>query len=183
MKKEVTKVNIKKIVLSAMFLGIGVVLPLFTANIKEIGDTLLPMHIPIMLCGLVCGEKYGALAGFVLPFLRAVTFGMPPVYPNAVWMAFELATYGFVIGLVYSKMKKKSIISVYISLIISMLSGRVVWGIVKTILLGFGNSQFGFYAFLIGGFVDALPGIILQLIIIPSIMVALNKFKLNFERE
>ena len=88
----------KRTVLSAMFLALGMILPLLTMQIKEIGDTLLPMHIPVMLCGLICGYNYGFVVGLILPFLRSVIWGMPPIYPNAVWMALELCTYGFVIG-------------------------------------------------------------------------------------
>ncbi len=183
MEKLYVNSSLKKLILSAMFLSIGVVLPLFTASVKEIGDSLLPMHIPILLCGLICGAKYGAITGFILPIFRALTFGMPPIYPNAVWMAFELATYGLVIGLLYSRFKQKSVKTVYISLIVSMISGRVVWGVVKTLLLGIGSSKFGFYAFLMGGFVDALPGIVLQLILIPCIMAILNKFRPKSEKE
>jgi uncharacterized membrane protein len=84
-----------------MFLALGIVLPFLTGQIKEIGDTLLPMHIPVMLCGLICGGKYGFAVGLVLPFLRSATVGMPPIYPNAVWMSAELATYGFMIGFLY----------------------------------------------------------------------------------
>ena len=105
MKKE----NIKKTVVSAIFLSLGMVLPFLTGQIKEIGDTLLPMHIPVMLCGLMCGGQYGFIVGLVLPFLRAITIGMPPIYPNAVWMAAELATYGLVSGFLYSKVRKKQI--------------------------------------------------------------------------
>ena len=169
----------KKIILSAMFLAIGIVLPLFTSQIKEIGDTLLPMHLPVMLCGLICGGTYGLLCGFIMPFLRAITFGMPPLYPNAVWMAFELATYGFIIGFVYNRFKTKNILSVYISLVISMICGRCVWGIVKAILLGFGEKAFTFAAFITGGIIDAFPGIVIQLILIPVIM---NFIKLKDKR-
>ena len=164
------KYNTKKTVLAAMFLSIGIVLPLLTGQIKEIGDTLLPMHLPVMLCGLVCGAKYGLVVGLVLPFLRSAIFSMPPMYPNAVWMALELATYGFVIGIIYSKFKNKTVKSVYISLICAMLSGRIVWGISKAILLGLGGKVFGFAMFITGGFADAWLGIVLQLMLIPLIM-------------
>lgn len=168
------EIKLKRICLSAMFFSMGVILPFFTAQLKEAGDSLLPMHIPVMLCGLICGAKYGFTVGFILPFFRAALFSMPPIYPNAVWMAFELATYGFVIGAIYNK-KRDRVGWVYISLIIAMISGRVVWGISKTILLGIGGSSFTFTAFLIGGFADAFLGILLQLILIPSIMIILNK--------
>lgn len=165
----------KRTVLSAMFLALGMILPLLTMQIKEIGDTLLPMHIPVMLCGLICGYKYGFVVGLILPFLRSVIWGMPPIYPNAVWMALELCTYGFVIGYLYSKSKTKTIKTVYISLISSMICGRIVWGISKAILLGLGGKVFTLSAFVVGGFIDALAGIVLQLVIIPLIMSLHNK--------
>ncbi len=170
---------LKNIVLSSMFLGLGAILPMLTSQIKEIGDSLLPMHIPVLLCGLICGAKYGLAIGFILPFLRSVTFFMPPLYPNAVWMALEMATYGFVIGFVYKRIKNKDTKGIYFCLIASMISGRIVWGITKAILLGFSGKKFAFSAFILGGFVDALPGILLQLILVPSVMLVLKKVRLN----
>lgn len=167
--------NLKKLILSALFLAIGLVLPLLTAQIKEIGDTLLPMHIPVLLCGLICGPWYGLGVGFILPFLRSVIFGMPPIFPNAVWMALELAAYGASIGLMYSRRKKFSNGYLYLSLIVAQLSGRVVWGIAKAVLLGVGGKAFTVTAFITGGFIDALPGIILQLILIPAVMNILER--------
>lgn len=173
------KNNIRKIVISAMLLALGLVLPLFTAQLKEIGDTLLPMHIPVMLCGFICGWKYGLTIGIMLPFLRSVLFGMPPIYPNAVWMALEMGTYGLVIGILYNKDIVKGKIKIYVSLISAMLAGRVVWGIAKLILLGAKGLGFTFAAFIAGGFVDALPGIILQLVLIPAIILIIEKFKIE----
>ena len=164
------KSQISKIVLSAMFLSLGMVLPFFTGQIKEIGDTLLPMHLPVMLCGLICGWKYGLVVGLILPFLKSATGGMPPMYPNAVWMSTELATYGFVIGFLYFAFHKKQMWWLYLCLLVSMISGRIVWGIVKTVLLVGKGKMFTFYAFLTEGFVDALLGIILQFILIPVII-------------
>ena len=162
--------NLKKLTLAAMFLAIGIVLPLFTMQIKEIGDTLLPMHIPVLLCGILCGGQYGFAVGLMLPFVRSFLFSMPPFYPNAVWMAAELATYGLVVGVLYNKLKIKEIARTYVSLLTAMLAGRIVWGIAKTLLL-FGTAKaFTFAAFITGGFIDALPGIILQLLLIPIIV-------------
>ena len=118
--------DIRKMLFSAMFLSLGILLPFLTGQIKEIGDTLLPMHIPVMLCGLICGWQYGLIVGGILPFLRAVTVGMPPIYPNTVWMSAELATYGFVVGFLYFTFHKKQMWWLYCSMIISMVSGRVV---------------------------------------------------------
>ena len=166
------RTKIKKVVLSAMFLAIGIVLPFITGQIKEIGDTLLPMHIPVMLAGFICRWQWGLVIGLILPFLRSALFSMPPMFPNAIWMAAELATYGAVTGIVYSKSRK-----VYISLILAQLSGRVVWGVTKGVLLGFGGETFTLGAFVAGGFLDAIPGIILQLILIPVILEFINRKK------
>lgn len=162
--------NLRSLVFSALFLALGIVLPLLTGQIKEIGDSLLPMHLPVMLCGLICGWEYGLGVGLILPFLRSFIFGMPPLFPNAVWMSLELATYGLVIALVYRLFKKKGYLALYTSLVASMLSGRVIWGISKAILLGIRGTAFPFEAFLVGGFVDAAVGIIAQLILVPNIM-------------
>lgn len=171
MKKTVfNRTRIRALVLSAFFLALGIVLPLLTGQIKEIGDSLLPMHLVVMLCGVICGWQYASVVGFSLPFLRSMIFGMPPLYPNAVWMAFELLTYGFVIGFLYSLRKKYSRWYLLLCLVSSMLAGRIVWGIAKAILLGFANKPFGFEAFIVGGFVDAVPGIILQLILVPAVV-------------
>ena len=157
-----------------MLLALGMALPLLTAQIKEIGDTLLPMHLPVLLCGIVCGWKYGLPVGLVLPFLRSLIFGMPPLYPQAVWMAAELAAYGAVAGLLYALIRVRG--RVYIALIGAQIAGRVVWGVVKAILLGMGGKSFTVAAFFAGGFADALPGIILQLLLIPPIVFLITKY-------
>ncbi len=153
-----------------MLLAVGIVLPMLTSQIKEIGDTLLPMHIPVLLCGFICSGAYGGVIGFILPFIRSLIFSMPPLYPNAVWMSLELMTYGAVAGALYSKTRKK-----YLSFILAMLSGRIVWGIAKAVLLGIADKSFGLAAFITGGFVDALPGIVIQLILIPLIIKAYER--------
>ena len=171
-------IHIKNLVLSAMFLAIGIVLPFFTGQIQSIGSMLLPMHIPTLLCGLICGWQYGLLMGFIMPLLRSMLFSMPPMYPGAIAMAFELATYGAVIGYLYSHAKWQCVKMLYRCMFISMIAGRVVWGIAQIILLGVKGNAFTFQAFMVGAFLNAIPGIILQLIVIPVIMVALNKAKL-----
>ncbi len=161
--------RIQNLILAAMFLAVGLVLPFFTGQIKQIGDMLLPMHLPVMLCGLVCGWKYGGAVGLILPLLRSVTFGMPPLYPNALTMAAELCAYGLLIGIFYRIFPKKNLLAIYASLILSMLGGRVVWGVAKTVLLGLSGKGFSLAAFWAGGFVEALPGIVLQLILVPPL--------------
>ena len=170
MARQTQKERTRTMVLAGMFLALGVVLPSLTGSIKEIGDSLLPLHLVVMLCGVICGWQYATPVGLVLPFLRSAFFSMPPFYPNAVWMALELATYGFVIGFLFSLRKKYSRVWLLVCLVCSMLAGRVVWGVTKAILLGVADKPFGLEAFLVGGFVDAVPGIILQFILVPLIV-------------
>lgn len=165
---------IRKLTLSAMFLAIGQVLPLLTGQIPQIGSMLLPMHIPVLLCGLICGWQYGGIVGFVTPLLRNVLFGMPPM-PGAISMAFELATYGLVIGLLYQRGRWKCLFALYRSMLIAMLAGRAVWGVAQTVVLGLNGKSFSFAMFLSGAFLNAVPGIILQLVFIPAVMVALDR--------
>lgn len=166
--------HLKNLILTAMFLAVGMVLPFLTGQIKAIGNMLLPMHLPILLCGLICGWKYGGAAGLILPLLRSVTFGMPVFYPNALGMAVELCAYGLLVGLFYGWFQKKNLLSLYGSLIPAMLGGRILWGIAQTVLLGLSGKTFTFAVFWANGFAKALPGIILQLILIPAIMTAVQ---------
>ena len=177
MKMEKNKKQLNRLVLSAVFLALGMILPFFTMQIKEIGDSLLPMHIPVMLCGIMCGGGYGFIVGAVLPIIRAFVFGMPPLYPNALWMSAELLTYGCVVGVLYNRGLKKYLWWLYVSLILSMLSGRIVWGIAKALLLSSSGKIFTFGAFIAGGFIDSLPGIILQFLLIPLIVILMNSYQ------
>ncbi len=175
--KNTYRSNILKLTLSAMFMAIGLVLPLLTGQIKTIGNMLLPMHIPVMLCGLICGWHYGAAVGFILPILRSVTFGMPELYPSAIAMAFELMTYGLAVGVMYSLLPKKNI-NIYVSLLTSMVVGRAVWGAAYAALLSVSGDALTWKIFISSAFLKAFPGIILQFIIIPALMIFLKKIKL-----
>lgn len=165
----------KKLTLSAMFLAIGMVLPFLTGQIPQIGNMMLPMHIPVLLCGLICGWQYGAVLGFILPLVRYLVFGMPVLFPTGTAMAFELMTYGLVIGLIYSFSRWKCIISLYRALIGAMIAGRIVWAAAQMILLGVSGDTFTMKMFLAGAFFNAVPGIIIQLVLIPTVMVALGR--------
>lgn len=165
----------KNMTLSAMFLALGLVLPFLTGQIPQIGSMLLPMHIPVMLCGLICGWQYGAVVGFIMPLLRSALFGAPVMFPAATAMAFELMTYGLVAGLMYGLSRWQCIVALYRSLIVAMLAGRAVWGVVQVIQLGFSGNEFTWAAFMSGAFLNAVPGIVIQLILIPAIMAALNR--------
>ena len=168
------KTSTRKLTLSALFLALGLVLPLITGQIPQIGKMLLPMHIPVLLCGMVCGWPYGLAVGAVMPLLRGLLFGMPVLYPTGIGMAFELAAYGAVIGLLYAKLNKRGVAGVYMALVPAMLAGRAVWGVAQTVLLGLGGNGFTMQMFIAGAFATALPGIVLQLVLIPVVMVGLE---------
>lgn len=167
--------SIRNLVLAALFLALGLILPFFTGQIPQIGRMLLPMHIPVLICGLICGWQYGAIIGFVLPLLRYVLFGMPPIFPTGIAMSFELATYGLVVGALYAHSRWKCIFALYRSLLVAMVVGRIVWGVAEIILLGLGGQTFTWELFLSGALLTAVPGIILQLVLIPALMVALDR--------
>lgn len=168
------KNSIRSMVLAAMCVAVGLFLPFLIGQIPEIGSRLSPMHIPILLCGFMCGWQYGLIAGFITPILRSLLFGMPPMIPMAVSMAFELAAYGLLTGILYRALPKKPAF-VYVTLIVSMLLGRVVWGVASMIIYGATGGAFTFAAFIAGGFTNAIPGIILHIAIIPPIVMALKK--------
>lgn len=165
--------DIKKLTLSAMFLALTFVMPFLTGQIPQIGSMLCPMHIPVLLCGFFCGAPWGLGVGFIAPILRSFTLGMPQMFPTAFCMAFELAAYGFVSGWLHNKLPKKKI-SVYASLLGAMIIGRLVWGIVMFVCMGLSASKFGFTAFLAGAFFNAIPGIVLQIVLIPILVITLE---------
>ncbi|MBQ1251174.1 MAG: ECF transporter S component [Clostridia bacterium] len=168
------KTNVKTLTLSAMFLAVALVLPFITGQIPEIGAMLCPMHLPVLLCGYFCGGPWGLAVGLIAPVLRSMIFGMPPMYPTAISMAFELAAYGAVSGLLYAKLPKTKA-SVYISLVTAMIVGRLVWGAARFVFAGLDITAFGLQAFWAGAVTSAIPGIILQLILIPILVIALDK--------
>jgi len=172
--ERTTRTSTMTMVLAAMFLALGIVMPFITGQIPEVGSMLLPMHLPVLICGFVCGWKYGLLVGFVVPLLRSVMFGMPPLMPTGACMAFELGAYGACTGLLYSKLPK-NMVSVYVSLIGAMIVGRVVWGAVSIAVYGVMGNAFSAQMFLAGAVLNAVPGIVLQIVLIPIIIMALKR--------
>lgn len=168
------RIHIQKLVLAALCLALCMVLPFLTGQIPEIGSMLSPMHIPVLLCGFICGPVWAALIGAVAPLLRFALFGMPPLFPVGAAMCFELAVYGLVSGLLYGLLPKRKA-SIYVSLLAAMLVGRIVWGVVRMIISGVGGSAFTWAAFLSGAFTSAIPGIILHIVLIPLLVIALER--------
>ena len=164
----------KNITLSAIFLSLSFVLPFLTGQIPEIGSMLCPMHIPVILCGFICGWKYGLMVGFISPLLRTLIIGIPSLVPTSICMAFELASYGLISAIMF-KILPKTNLSIYLSLLITMISGRIIWGISMFIMMGFNVSNFGLTSFFVSAFVNAVPGIIIQIVFIPLLIMYYNK--------
>ncbi len=169
--------NVLKLTYSGLCLALCLVLPFLTGQIPQIGSKLLPMHIPVLLCGFLCGPVWGLGVGLVAPILRSLLFSMPPLFPTATAMAFELAAYGLLAGLFYKLLPKKTPY-LYVSLLLAMIGGRLVWGLAMTILMGISGKSFSLAAFWTGAFANAWPGILLQLVLIPPVVAALKKAKL-----
>ncbi len=173
------KLRLRRLVASAICLALALVLPFLTGQLQQIGNMLCPMHIPMLLCGMLCGWPWGMAVGFIAPLLRFLLFGMPPLYPIGLGMAFELATYGFSAGLCYKLLPKKPGYT-YAALLCGMIDGRIVWGIARYIMAGLSGSEFPFSAFLAGAVTNAIPGILLQILLIPPLVLALKKAGISY---
>ena len=173
--------RVRKLTYSALFLALAMVLPFLTGQIPQIGSALSPMHIPALLCGFLCGWPWGLAVGFLSPLLRSLIFGMPALMPNAVGMAVELAVYGCASGYLYKKLPRTKPM-IYVTLVLAMIAGRLAWGAARLILLGVAGSSFTWAMFLGGAVINAVPGIILHLALIPILVMALEQAGLGLNR-
>lgn len=164
-----------KTIIAAMCLALAMVLPLLTGQIPEVGNMLCPMHLPVLLCGFLCGPWYGAAVGVIAPVLRFFVFGAPALWPRGVIMCLELFTYGFVAGMMYRVFPKKKPY-IYVSLVIAQIAGRIVWALAHTaIYLVDDAHKFGWLILAKDGFLDAWPGIVLQILVIPPVVMLYRK--------
>lgn len=164
------------VVLAAFFIVAGLIFPFITMNIPTFGSMLLPMHFPVILCGYICGRNYGLAVGFITPLLRSVLIGMPPLIPTALTMSFELAAYGFVTGLLFQMWRKRRF-GIILSLIGGLLIGRIVWGAAAFVVYNAMGTMFSLEIFWTQAFIQGLPGVIAQLILIPIIVKSLEPTK------
>lgn len=171
---KTSRIDIRMLTISAICLALCLVLPFLTGQIQQIGSALSPMHIPVLLCGFFCGPLYAGAVGVIAPILRFALFGMPQLFPTGAAMCFELMTYGAVASVLYRRLPRKNS-SIYMALIAAMLCGRVVWGAAMVVLTGLAGSSFTWAAFMAGAFTNAIPGIIVHIVLIPVIVMALKK--------
>ena len=155
---------LRHMVYAAVCLALCMVLPFLTGQIPQIGSALSPMHIPVLLAGFLCGPWWAMAVGFAAPMLRHVWMGMPPLI-TAIAMSFELAGYGLFSGLLYRLLPKKTV-NIYVSLIIAMV-----------VISGVTGSAFTWSAFMAGALLNAIPGIILHIVLIPILVMALKRAK------
>ena len=179
MKKVKNRKSLLKLIFSALFLALAYVMPFLTGQIPEIGAMFCPMHLPVLLCGFICGPAWGTVVGAVAPIFRSFTLGAPPFFPAALCMAFELAAYGAVAGVMHKLLAHKRPY-VYLSLFTAMTVGRIVWGVAMSVCMGVSGGAFTFAAFIGGAITNAIPGIILQIVLVPILVMVLeNSKKLN----
>jgi thiamine transporter ThiT len=159
----------KKLILAALFLALAYLLPFVTGQMREIGNMLCPMHIPVLLCGFICGWPWGLAVGFVAPLFRSLTVGMPFFFPSAVCMALELAVYGTTCGLMHRLLPRRKVF-IYLSLLIAMIAGRLVWGAAMFVCLGATGGSFTAAAFVAGAITNAIPAILIQIVLGPVLV-------------
>lgn len=170
--------SVKKLVISALFLSLCYVLPFVSGGIPVVGNMLCLMHIPVMLAGYILGWPYALAIGLIAPITRSFFFGTPILYPNAICMALELASYGVFADLfnkLFNKIKLNKNLSLILSLVIAMIIGRIIWGASKWLLLSFTNNPFTFELFIVGAILNAWPGMIIQIILVPLLVKAVKK--------
>ncbi len=167
-----TMTPVKRSVLAALCAALCVVLPIAFHAIPNAGSIFLPMHIPVLLCGMVCGWPYGLVCGLMGPALSSLLTMMPPaaMLPG---MMVECAVYGAVSGLCLKCIRTgKLTADLYIALVAAMLAGRIVSGIAKALIFTPGLTM---GAWIAASFVTALPGILVQLVAIPLLVSLLMR--------
>ena len=168
----------RKLVWASFLLILGLILPRLInfAGSQTLGNLISPMHIPVFLAGLILGPFYGSLIGFITPLFSTLIFAMPPMAPPITFlMAFELATFGLIAGYLYSSKMK----NIYLSLVAAMILGRFVYGLALIALGPVFEFNPPFIPFMQGVFVTGIPGIVIQLVIIPLIVEKIKPIK-NF---
>lgn len=164
--------SIRRLTWGALFVAIGVLLPVMF-HVVGLGKVFLPMHIPVLLAGFFCGPAVGALVGVLTPLLSAVLTGMPPFMPPvAQMMVFELGIYGLLTGLAYQRLR----LGVYPSLLGAMVAGRLVYGLLGYLALPlFGLKQVPLLYPVTYGVLTSLPGIVLQLVLVPAVVCLVER--------
>lgn len=174
-------IKIRKMVLTSLFIAMGAVFPQIF-HMFQLGSVISPMHFPVLACGLLLGAYYGLACGIITPLITGMIFLRPPFFPTGIQMAIELGIYGLVCGLLNKKWKiiKNDTINVYFALIVAMILGRLASALVNTIYYVNGLSDNNLSTYFNILFIVGLPGILLQIAIIPPIVVNVNKYLTDY---
>lgn len=177
-----------RMIIAAVLLALGLVLPFLTGQLQSFGQMLSPLHIPVLICGLTCGWTWGGALGIILPLLRMLLFGMPGA-PVAIPMAFELCAYGVLTGLLYPWLRGKlcklgasRLVVILATLGLAMVAGRMVGGAAKALLITAGlipGVPLTFAMFVTAYFVETAVGALVHLIVVPAVVLALEKAHLS----
>ena len=170
--------SIRNILLSMVFLLLAIFLPSICARIPGLDLVLLVMHIPIYLCGFICGAPLGFAIGMVAPVLRSVIFGVPALFPEGVAMMFELAFYGLLAGAFFDTFRRsmgnRSVGASYLALIIAMIGGRIAWGVAMLFMAIFTSVTFSWGEFIYGAFTGEIAAIVLHIVIVPGLVAQME---------
>ena len=179
MAKKKKNAKTSYLVMALLCLAISVVLPILTDQIPRFGQGLRPMHIPVLIAGFACGPVIGFFVGLAAPMLSLLIHGAPSLIQAGFAMSLELATYGLIAGLLYSQLPRKTG-NIYVSLITAMIVGRIVWGARMIVLSGRAQTQFTYQMFMKYAFIDAMPAILFHIVLIPAVVIALEKANLTY---
>ena len=179
MAKKKKNAKTSYLIMALICLAISAVLPMLTDQVPRFGQGLRPMHIPVLIAGFACGPVIGFVVGVAAPMLSLLVHGAPALTQASFAMCLELATYGLIAGLLYSQLPRKTG-SIYVSLITAMIVGRIVWG---ACMLAFSSKYglgFTYQMFITYAFIDAVPAILLHIVLIPAVVIALEKANLTY---
>lgn len=169
--------SVRRVSLCAMCIALCYVLPI-AFHAVGVGGVLSPMHIPVLLCGMICGGGAGVICGIIGPVLSSLLSGMPPVL-MLVRMIPELCGYGLVAGLGMRYFRTgRNVVDVYASLAIAMVAGRIVGGIATAVFYMVTSGVYSIALWITGYFVESVPGILAHLILVPILVFTLEKARL-----
>ena len=168
--------KVKQITISASMLALAIVFAMFFHLTGIDAMAFSPLHIPVFVCGLLCGAYYGGAVGFLVPFLALLLTGKPVLFPPfAQAMALEMAVYGAVCGIMARNRKRPKALNIYITVILAQILGRICGGALFAALPRPPMMAYSFDVFMAMYFTGTLPGIILQLALIPPLVLAIEK--------
>lgn len=170
-----SKITTQELVLSGLLLASGIILPMIFHTFSMTGPAFLPMHIPVLIGGMLLPPVLALLLGVITPIMSSVLTGMPVAFPMAIIMAFELGTYGLAASIVTRKLKLNTIPA----LIIAMIDGRIVAGLTVAALVRLFGIDMNPILYVKGAIVTGMPGLIIQLIFVPVVVYAIRSVTKN----